>query len=224
MDNKQLKIISVEGNIGIGKSTLVQNLDLKRYGGCVDILLEPHEAYNTFLGYHPLDLFYTNPEINALTCQLHIFNAYKEHMEKKLYELSPQCKVLVIDRSIMSCLIFTTTLRDMGYITEFQHDFLTEYIKRNVSEMENKFPVVKPTAYFYLRNNPTTSILNIEKRNFSKENKFSSLRLYLSKLGKNMDYYMTVDPHRSVYSEDKLVLDNRTKNLHQMVEEYLEYA
>jgi deoxyadenosine/deoxycytidine kinase len=221
MDTKY-NIIAIEGSIGIGKTTLLKNFDLERYNGVVEILYEPHEQFNNFMDkYKPLDLFYSNPKENAIISQIHIFDTCKEYLKKKLYELSPKCKVLITDRSIESPIIFLHTLRDMGYITEYQFDFLIEYANRHICEMEKEFQVVKPSGYFFLMNNPSISVPNIEKREFSKENQFPALRYYLHILGKNMNYFMALRKQKvPTYWEKEQKLEDRVSNLHYFLEHF----
>lgn len=221
--NKKIDIVCVEGEIGIGKTTLLQNMDLERYNGVVDILWEPHEQFNSFMiHYKPLDLFYTNPKKNALITQIHIFNVCQDYLENKLCEISPQCKVLLTDRSIMSPVIFINTLRDMGYVSEYQYDFLIEYVKRSICKMEKQFPVVKPTGYFFLMSNVSHSIQNIGVRDFSKENQFPPLRSYLHTLNKNMEYYMALQSHKiPMYWEKELKMEERVSNLHHFLEHFI---
>ena len=219
---KQLEIISIEGSIGIGKTTLLKGLDLDKYHGKVDILFESHEKFNTFLDYKPLDLFYTNPKENALICQIHIFDVCKQQLEDKLRTISPKCKVLITDRSIMSPKIFNNTLLDMGYLTEYQYDFIIDYANRNIKKMEAEFPVVKPTAYFYLHNDISLSVQNIEDRDFSKENEFPPLRFYLHTLTKHMTYFMiSQQQNAAIYWEEKLGLEERLEHLHLFLKDFL---
>lgn len=221
---KQLKIITIEGTIGTGKTTLLKNLDLSKYNGKVDILYEPHEKFNTFLNYKPLDLFYTNPKENALICQMHIFDVCRQELENKLNKISPNCEILLTDRSILSPIIFNNTLLDMKFLTKYQYDFIIEHINQNIMKMEKFFHVVKPTAYFYLTTNIPVSVENIENRNFSKENKFPLLKCYLHKLSKHMIQFMTaLEEKRNtiIFWEEKLDLKDRLYDLHKFLEHFL---
>lgn len=221
-NEKQLVIISIEGSMGTGKTTLLRNLNLDKYHGKVDILYEPHEKFNTFLNYKPLDQFYTNPNENALICQLHIFDICRQELEDKLHKISPKCEVLLTDRSIMSPKIFNNTSLDMGFLTKYQYDFLLHYIDRNIKEMEKEFPVVKPTAYFHLCYDIPVTIQNIEDRDFSKENKFPLLIPYLQELTKHtIQFMVSQEQNAIIYWESKLDLSERLEHLHMFLEHFL---
>lgn len=224
MENR-LEIIGIEGCIGIGKTTLLKNLNLERYNGKVDVLYEPHEKFNTFLHYKPLDLLYTDPKENAFICQLHIFDICRQELEDKLRQISPECQVLITDRSIMSPTIFNNTLLDVGYLTKYQYDFIIEYAKQNIQRMETEFPIVKPTAYFYLKDNNdnNVSVQNIKDRDFSKENEFPPLREYLHTLTSHMNEFMVSQAQQDVvvYWEEMLALQYRIDHLHGFLQRFL---
>ena len=63
-----MKVIVVEGNIGSGKTQLLQKTWEKMSEfemQNVRILIEPLEAYENYKNVNPLELLYSNPRKNA---------------------------------------------------------------------------------------------------------------------------------------------------------------
>lgn len=90
-------MVSIEGNVGVGKSTflsfLQQHLDL-------DELFEPNELWQDVDGYNLLEQFFLNPTRWAYTCQSYILLTRIDQLLQEYQSLSG--KACIIERSIYS--------------------------------------------------------------------------------------------------------------------------
>lgn len=108
--NPNPKIISIEGNIGGGKSTLVKNLkeyvtaNANIYKDSILFLEEPLEIWQNTKnekGKNILTLFYENPHKYAFQFQILVLASQKK-MIKDAMEKHPNCKLIVMERSIQA--------------------------------------------------------------------------------------------------------------------------
>ena len=117
------RIIAVEGNIGAGKTTLMDRLE-ERYLDCPDVVVlrEPvhlwtriPEAGNENL----LQLFYTDPTRYAFLFQLHIFRTSLNELQRVLAD--PEVRIVFCERSLeTSRRVFAQMLRDAGHMTAME--------------------------------------------------------------------------------------------------------
>ena len=63
--------ILVEGNIGVGKTTLLSEIE-KRYGADIGIVQESISKWQNFYGRNLLDGFYSDPKGNCFSLQSYI--------------------------------------------------------------------------------------------------------------------------------------------------------
>lgn len=122
------KIILIEGNISVGKSTLIENLKAdKELLEKVHFLDEPVEefcTYQTRYGkiFNPLKEQYKN-EKNFPIVQLHIIKSLAEqynHIDKNK-------EYIICERGLYSPLVFVDTQFKNGNISEFTKEFLKDY-------------------------------------------------------------------------------------------------
>ena len=72
---------------------------------------------------NPLQNFYQNPKENAFIFQNYVLDIYQQRMEG-FFLLEPMCKVILMDRGLDSCQLFTTLNKhhftDLGllYLTD----------------------------------------------------------------------------------------------------------
>jgi len=123
-------IITIEGNISAGKSTLVENLE-KRFANRDDILLllEPvgiWEAIRDENGLNMLQKFYQDPKTYSFAFQVMAFHTRKQRIEECLLETQKpgsEIKVILMERSLDADRhVFAQMLFDSGMIghCEFQ--------------------------------------------------------------------------------------------------------
>ena len=136
MNTKPL-IITIGGNIGCGKSTMISKLD---YLECYQ---EPIEKWGSWL-----DLFYTDPKKNAFGFQMKILLEF-------LYDFGSKKKVLTERSPYDALYIFTKVLKEGGYLSYMEYNLFKDYTE--------KFGW-KPDVYIYLRVSPEICLERITKR------------------------------------------------------------
>jgi deoxyadenosine/deoxycytidine kinase len=194
-------IISIEGNIGVGKSTFLSllkdklnsNEDLKDKVAFVyepvDEWLEIKDADGTNL----LDTFYKDTRRWSYTFQN---IAYITRMSRLIEALhNPKNEIVILDRSL-SCDLntFTKMLYDSGDISELEWN---AYKKWNTF-YEKHFGENVKHHVIYLRADPNTAYNRLHLRNRNEEGNVSLK--YLDTLGKYHDNWL-------LYREDTVIVD-----------------
>lgn len=110
----QTKVVVVSGVIGIGKSTLLDQLQTRGYG----VLPERVEYWRE---QNWLKSFYQNPEREALSFQLLVYDTGIEQVEEALKQPHDK-RVLFVERYLYDQLLFWKTQVDMGRTTSMQDD------------------------------------------------------------------------------------------------------
>lgn len=118
-------ILSVEGNIGCGKSSILQQIE-SRLPPDVKILMEPVDLFQAYKGGNPLKLFYDNPGKYAFFTQSHIIESQHQHFYEHIQMKEP-ISLLIAERSLFSPVVFTNTLFKMGWLTQIEKEKLHEY-------------------------------------------------------------------------------------------------
>lgn len=131
-------IISIEGNIGAGKSTIIENLSKKLEGNKEIILLkEPVDVWEsireTTTGENILQKFYKDSHKYAFSFQVMAYVTRLSLIRNTIRE-NPQCKVIICERSLDADRnIFAKMLFDDGQIEDIHYQiylrFYNEYAK-----------------------------------------------------------------------------------------------
>lgn len=129
-NNNRPRILTIEGNIGAGKSTFLQRLQT-RYADRSDILflLEPvglWEQVKDEQGKNMLEKFYENPQKYSFAFQSMAFSSrlklIREAVEKA-EEVDSPIKTIIMERSLDADReIFAQMLRDDGLLEKCEHD------------------------------------------------------------------------------------------------------
>ena len=136
----------------------------------VQIDNKPVGAFQTFFGndiINPLQNFYQNPKENAFIFQNYVLDIYQQRMEV-LSAVEPMCKVIVMDRGLDSCQLFTTLnkhhLTDLGllYLTDKYLDIKTRFFPRKLFVTD---------GVFYLATEPAEALERVSFRSCSGEEK-----------------------------------------------------
>jgi deoxyadenosine/deoxycytidine kinase len=158
-------IISIEGNIGSGKSTLVSELQNHfKNNSDIGFLQEPLDIWNTIKdeqGTTILEKFYQDNEKYAFQFQVMAFTSrlslIKEAIAKKY-------KYIITERSLFTdSNIFAKMLYDDKKISEIEYSIYKLLYNQFINEM----PV---TQIIYVKAEPTTSSQRVIKRNRTGEN------------------------------------------------------
>jgi deoxyadenosine/deoxycytidine kinase len=161
LDN--IKFISIEGNIGAGKSTLFT--ELKKYvirkniQHKVIFIDEPLELWKEVVdpstGKNIFELFYENSAKWSFTFQAMVFASQQKYIKNTLHAW-PECRIVVSERSVESGRnIFTRMLEESGYINP---------VEKQVYEMlfeSNQYPLHMSV---FIDTPPSVCIERIRKR------------------------------------------------------------
>lgn len=188
-------MISIEGNVGCGKSTLIQRIrqDIP------NTLEEPIEAWTNFHGLNLLKAFHEKPDRYGYLLQKHIMKAlYQQH------KLNPD----IMERSILSArFCFTELMYRSGLLTEIEYKLIDLYWQKVVAKTK------LPNTIIYLRSEPQRVLKNVKKRGRMGENEI------------NLAYLQSIhDIHedwliRRFHHKNSHVLVIETKNFENKVEE-----
>jgi len=158
-------IISIEGNIGSGKSTLVSELQKHFKDNCnIGFLQEPLDIWNTIKdeqGTTILEKFYKDNEKYAFQFQIMAFTSRLSLIKEAL---SKKYKFIITERSLFTdSNIFAKMLYDDKKISEIEYSIYKLLYNQFINEM----PV---TQIIYVRAEPITSSERVIKRNRTGEN------------------------------------------------------
>ena len=163
-----VKIISIEGNIGSGKTTFIDNLkttfeqsDLSKNLYC--FLEEPINVWKSvkdLSGTNILELFYSNPGKYSFSFQMMAFlsrlKRIKEAIDKGS-ELIFTERCMLTDKNIFAKMLYDK--KKMNHVEFIIYNTWFEEYTRN-------FPLIE---YIYLRTDPEIAFQRIQKRNRSEE-------------------------------------------------------
>jgi len=154
MTDKRMFTVCIEGNIGSGKTTLINHFS---HNEKVYILKEPIEKWRNVRGHDIFHLMYTQPYRWAFP-----FETYVQLTRVELHKKSlPNNKsVKMIERSLYSSrYCFTENFYQNKVITDEEYTILDEWFKSLASS-----PALKVDLIVYLRTLPETVFERIRKR------------------------------------------------------------
>lgn len=153
------KIISIEGNIGAGKTTLIRTLK-ERYkdNDKVVFLEEPLNRWNDFTddyGETILSKFYEDQEEYAFKFQVMAFVTRCDMLKRAIKE--HEGKTIIVERCLESDKeIFCKMLYDLGKMSKMEYDLYNELFKLND---------IKVDELIYLNTTPEEAYKRTLKRN-----------------------------------------------------------
>lgn len=143
-------IISIMGNIGCGKSTVIKRLQRENKIDEINYFEEPLDKWGDWL-----ELFYSNQEKYAFSFQMKVL---KDFLFSKEYSKKP----IVCERSpYESKVIFAKALLDDGKMNEKEYELLNDY---------HEIIAWKPDVIIYLNVSPKVCNERINVRNRKCEN------------------------------------------------------
>lgn len=160
-------IVSVEGNIGSGKSTILKALR-EQYQDiqCVPIVYvdEPvsqWEQIKSKEGKNMIELFYANPSKYAFSFQMMAYIS-RYTMIKQAVQEHPN-SVIVTERCLLTdCAVFASMLHDQGNLLDEEFTIYKTWFHT----FQKEIPV---TSIVYIRCDPTTAFTRCKKRGRSGE-------------------------------------------------------
>jgi deoxyadenosine/deoxycytidine kinase len=153
-------IICIEGNIGVGKTTLIEQLQM--YMNDTDFIFEPVELWKNIKdtnNENMLQKFYNDQERWAYSFQTLAYITYMKDIEDKLR--TSKASNIVLDRSLdTNKYIFEKMLYNNKKISEIEHqmynlwfDFYNDYVRKEFNNI-----------IIYLKCDPKIALERIKKR------------------------------------------------------------
>lgn len=167
---KQPIIISLEGNIGAGKSTFLEHLE-KKLDNTEDwiFLREPVHIWEQIKdenGETVLSKFYANPEKYAFAFQVMAYTTRYQEL-KRIVEEYPNCKGIICERSLEADkFIFAKMLHSDGLIDNVMYNIYEKYF----SVYEGNFTL---DGIIHIHANPDVCFNRIIKRSRNGESSIS---------------------------------------------------
>ena len=158
--NHTKKIISIEGNIGSGKSTLVEKLR-KSFGGSSNIcfLQEPVDIWNTIKdkeGNTMISKFYADTKKYSFAFQM---MAYISRLSLLREAIKENVEIIVVERSMFTDkMVFAKMLYDDGNIEEVEYQIYNKWFREFISDLP-------PIDIIYVNTTPETAFSRVKKRN-----------------------------------------------------------
>ena len=153
-------IISVEGNIGTGKSTLIRILR-EIYANKKKIIFvdEPLNAWLELKdsdGSNILEKFYKDQERWSYSFQMNAFIT----RAKSIIEANPAENIVIVERSVLTDRnVFANLLKESGKISDMEWELYNQWFSWLLNDYN-----IKPDLYIYLRANPSVSFSRMKSR------------------------------------------------------------
>ena len=189
-------IVSIEGNIGAGKSTFLKSLEKHVYDSrmknnninfTISFVTEPVKDWmglTTKDGISMLQNFYDNPTKNAFAFQILALSAIcKDHHEMiRIHKENRVQGVMITERSVTSTSrVFTEMLHQKGYISEVE--------KISYVQMYNEVAQdISPSLIIYIQSNPDVCLFRVTNRARDGENNISMQ--YLTELHEAYEHWI----------------------------------
>jgi deoxyadenosine/deoxycytidine kinase len=179
------KIVSIEGNIGCGKTTLIDNLEIylqKSNINNIRVLREPIHIWTDLIDSNDkesiLTKFYKDKQKFAFSFQVLVLKTILEGIIQCI-EKFPDCELIICERSNLSSrFVFTKMLYDDAFMNEIEYKIYESLFDNWVNSS-----IFTPQKLIFLNVSTETSISRIIKRNRTSEYSISedyinSCRIY----------------------------------------------
>ena len=149
-----VKILLIDGPISVGKSSLARRLfkDFQEHENVV-VLEEPLNVITQSGKHNTLNFIESSPAVT----QLFIVQRLAEYYRNILASI-PKDSILILDRYLISCFVFTRNLYQNDMITVFERDFILEAIRKEFETLPY------PDGILFIRRDLQTCLKNIEAR------------------------------------------------------------
>ena len=168
---KSKQIISIEGNIGSGKShtlaAIKEKLKDKFSNNPILYVEEPVEYFREAVisgkKFFPLTDYYKDPVKGGVALQLWILEVFTQQYEL-LSKISTSNHVIIMDRNINSSKVFIETMWKQGLLSDFSKTLLMSKVDDAIARFfgPKKLPVDK---IFFLNTPVDQCLQNISRRN-----------------------------------------------------------
>ena len=162
---KKPTIVSLEGNIGVGKSTLVRYLKSQKFNKNIIFIEEPVDVWNTIKDNEnktALEYFYENKTKYSFSFQMMAFIS-RLSLVKKTIEQNPNA-IVFMERSLQTDKnVFEKMLYEDKHINIIEHQIYDKWF-------EEFGELAKLTHIIYLSSTPQTSFARVQNRSRNGEN------------------------------------------------------
>ena len=172
---KSKKIYALEGNIGAGKTTIM-NIISSHFSD-VEFVEEPVKSWQNLGGMNLLDAFYSDPKRWGFSFE---FYSMLTKIQALLNAANSDKPVIVIERSILSNKVFMDLSHELGKLEEMEYRMLM-----NTYEFYLQHVYPQLSGIIYLDTPVDECIRRITKRNRGEE--CSIERSYLQSIKEKMD-------------------------------------
>jgi len=171
-----MSTISIEGNIGAGKSSLVRYLEKSSQLLDATFYPEPVEEWKNFHGHNMLDVMYRDMNKYAMVFQVLAYNTMKRIRQKPF-----TTRYKILERSVETTVFCFSKLQlSLGNISPIE-----KLVIEHMYETDSLSPMDR---VFYLKTDPSVCHERLKRRDRSEE---SGISLdYLCKLHKVYDEYI----------------------------------
>lgn len=132
-------IVSLEGNIGAGKTTLISMLKRKGF----NVVPEPLDQYTQFFSkvkpfvcHNPLVNLYQNTQSDVAIAQLHFMQVSFDYFGKAIQKNKKKNTLVFLERSFQSTSQFIELYNQKGVLTPFVYDYLCSFYLENAPKEE----------------------------------------------------------------------------------------
>jgi deoxycitidine kinase/deoxyguanosine kinase len=189
-------LVSIEGNIGAGKSTVLEHLETyltNKHPGKILFLKEPLDIWEQFHdenGHTILEKFYKNQMRYAFTFQVMAYITRLSLLKNAIKE-NPDAEIIIIERSLCADKnIFMNMLHDDGIVEPMEFSIYNKWYSEFIKDY-------RVDAVIYMDSDPDTCSHRINKRNRNGED------------GIPMEYLQKCKDYHS-----KWLIDNRCSDFH----------
>jgi deoxyadenosine/deoxycytidine kinase len=153
---KRAKIVSIDGNIGVGKSTFLTEILPQLFDNdkIIKGIKEPENPW--------LEPFYKDPKKHILKLQ-HYFLAMRLGIYKEYMDAKDESKIIFLDRSIFSDVIFVDNALEHGIMTRQDYDVFMQTRKAVLQD------IPLPDLVIYLEAPPQICLERIKTRGLISE-------------------------------------------------------
>jgi deoxyadenosine/deoxycytidine kinase len=156
--------IVVEGNIGSGKSTFLEEVSTMFHNDNIHIIQEPVNDWCVVKDNHNMSLFenfYENPNKYAFLLQMNILSSRHKTMNDIVARNCKTYDVNIFERSVLTDKnIFVPALHDMSHFTKMELEVFTNMFDCMASSSTSNID-----AIIYLKCSPEVSYDRVIKRN-----------------------------------------------------------
>lgn len=208
--NDPSRIIAiVEGNIGVGKTTLLDSLEELGY----NVVREFEDLFEDKYiidgkEHNILDLFYSDRKKYAFLLQTASLLSRHSNFEKAagyLEESSSEKEIVFVERSVLTdVMVFEATLYEEGIINDAEHGIYKDLAMEKIGQLDKTLESYSK-IFIYLRATPQTCLKRIRTRNRDGEDTIDLE--YLTDLHNKHEKWLNDGSHRHIIVDAEMEID-----------------